>query len=455
MSAIAARSSPDAVEAFAGFCERHAGLTLEDFQARIVAAHREHRETLAILPRGNGKTTLAAALAVEHLVTTRSPAVYIAAASRDQARVMFEAARDMIAADRDLARAVTVRHRELRANGGHLRVLSSDGPRAHGLIPTLALVDELHAHRTPDLYTALRSALGKRAARMLTITTAGYDPESTLGQLRGRALELGDQDHDGALTVARDPAGSFAMLEWALTLDDDLQDPDVLKTANPASWVTRQWLAEQIASPGMHPLEVARYHACAWTYGARSWLPHGAWDACRGDATIKPGEAMWAGVDVGGERSATALVWATADLRIASKTWTGENAVLEVPHAIRQLADTYDLRQVAYDPWRFQAPALELQRDGLPCVEFPQSHARMVPASEGLYAAITEGRLTHDGDATLTRHVLGAVAKSTGRGWRLDKSTRSAQIDAAVALAMAVELAQAPTPDPPRFLGWL
>jgi phage terminase large subunit-like protein len=164
---------------------------------------------------------------------------------------------------------------------------------------------------------------------------------------------------------------------------------------------------------------------------------------------------VWAGVDVGGERSATALVWATQDLRVGSQTWTGENAVLEVPGAIRQLAASYDLRQVAYDPWRFQAPALELQRDGLPCVEFPQSHARMVPASEGLYAAITEQRLTHDGDATLTRHVLGAVAKSTGRGWRLDKSTRSAQIDAAVALAMAVELAQAPTPDPPRFLGWL
>ncbi len=456
MSATAARSSPDVEgEAFARFAQRHAGLTLEDFQERIVAAHREHRETLAILPRGNGKTTLAAALAVHHLVTTPRPAVYIAAASRDQARVMYEAARDMIHADRDLARAVTVRHRELRANGGHLRVLSSDGPRAHGLIPTLALVDELHAHASPDLYVALRSSLGKRAARMLTITTAGYDPESTLGQLRGRALELGDQDHDGALTIAQDPAGSFCMLEWALTLDDDLADPDTLKTANPASWVTRKWLAEQIASPGMHPLEVARYHACAWTYGARSWLPHGAWDACRGDATIKPGEAVWAGVDVGGERSATALVWATADLRVSSQTWTGENAVLEVPHAIRQLAERYDLRQVAYDPWRFQAPALELQRDGLPCVEFPQSHARMVPASEGLYAAITEGRLTLPDDPELASHAAHAVARHSRRGWRLDKANRADNIDAMIALCMALERAEQPPPEPARILGWL
>jgi len=448
-------SSAERAAAFAAFAARHAGLQLEPFQARIVGAHHEHRETLAILPRGNGKTSLAAALAVEHLVTTRQPAVYVAAASRDQARVLFEQARNMVQGDRDLSRHVTVRHRELRANGGHLRVLSSDGPRAHGLIPTLALVDELHAHRSPDLYVALRSALGKRSARMLTITTSGYDPESTLGQLRARALELADIERDGELTIARDPAGNFAMLEWALTLDDDLADPDVLKRANPASWVTREWLAEQIASPGMHPLEVARYHACAWTYGQASWLPTGAWQACKGDATIQPSEAVWAGLDVGGERSATALVWATADLRIGSRVWTGDEAVLEAAAAVRELAGRFDLRELAYDPWRFQAPALELQRDGIPAVEFPQSHARMVPASEGLYAAISEKQLTHDGDPVLARHVLGAVAKSTGRGWRLDKSTRSAQIDAAVALAMAVELARTPAPPPTRLLGWL
>ncbi len=79
----------------------------------------------------------------------------------------------------------------------------------------------------------------------------------------------------------------------------------------------------------------------------------------------------------------------------------------------------------------------------------------MTAASERLHAAIVEKRLRHPGDRDLDRHVAGAVAKQTGRGWRLDKSERSAQIDAVVALAMAVERAQAPKPEPPRLLGWL
>ncbi len=164
---------------------------------------------------------------------------------------------------------------------------------------------------------------------------------------------------------------------------------------------------------------------------------------------------MWAGVDIGGERSATALVWVTEDLRVGCKTWQGNDAVMHVAPALRELADRYVVRAVNYDAWRFQSEALQLQAERLPMVEFPQSHANMVPASEGLYAAIIEQRITHDGDPDLTRHVLSAAAKSTGRGWRLDKATRSSQIDAAVALAMAVRSASAPKPTPPVVLGWI
>ena len=69
--------------------------------------------------------------------------------------------------------------------------------------------------------------------------------------------------------------------------------------------------------------------------------------------------------------------------------------------------------------------------------------------------AVVERRLRHPGDSDLDRHLAGAVAKATGRGWRLDKSERSAQIDAVVALAMAVERAQAPQAAPVQLLGWI
>jgi hypothetical protein len=91
---------------------------------------------------------------------------------------------------------------------------------------------------------------------------------------------------------------------------------------------------------------------------------------------------------------------------------------------------------------------------GLNTVQFAQSHARMTVASEGLHSAIVEKRLRHPGHPHLDAHVAQAIAVKTGRGWRLSKSGRDAQIDAAVALAMAVEPAQ-DKPEQVRLLGWL
>jgi phage terminase large subunit-like protein len=85
---------------------------------------------------------------------------------------------------------------------------------------------------------------------------------------------------------------------------------------------------------------------------------------------------------------------------------------------------------------------------------FPQSPARMIPASDRLYRAIVERRLTHPNDTDLNRHVASAVALDTPRGWRLAKAHRTAQIDAVVAIAMAVDRAEQ-KPKPVRLLGWL
>jgi len=455
MIMISPSLSPSAdLERFEAFCA-YVGLQLEDFQRLILGEiFAGRRELLCLLPRGNGKTTLFSALGLFHLLTTPKPAVYCAAAGTDQARLMFEAARDMAARHPEIDRRITPRYKELRVEGGFLRVLSSDAPRAHGLQPTLALVDELHAHHSPDLYVALRTALGKReGAQLATISTAGYDHASTLGRLREKALSLSDVARDGTLTVARSP--SFTMLEWACAEDGDLEDPEVLKTANPATFVTEDFLAEQIQSPGLHPLEVARFHGNVWTATADSWLPVGAWQSCAGDATIEDGEPVWVGVDVGGERSASAVVWVTEDLRVGAAIYHGDEAVLDCLAKVRQLAATYTVAEVAFDPWRFGQAAIELEREGLPVIAFPQSNVRMVPASELLYAAVKERRLEHPDDPQLNRHMAAVVARQTERGPRLDKAKSRHQIDGAVALAMAIDRAEAPKPEPARLLGWL
>ena len=66
-----------------------------------------------------------------------------------------------------------------------------------------------------------------------------------------------------------------------------------------------------------------------------------------------------------------------------------------------------------------------------------------------------EGRLTHPDDPDLNRHLAAVVARQTERGPRLDKAKSRHEIDGAVALAMAIDRAQAPKPEPARIIGWL
>src|SRR3712207_1615031 len=137
---------------FGAFCEL-IGLDLEPFQRRIVAAaNGRERELLVLLPRGQGKTTLLSAVALHHLLTVERATVYVAAASREPPPILYEQARTF--APRLELPLVAIPHLELRyvddpaepkLASGHFRVLASDAPKLHGLTPSLAIVDELHA----------------------------------------------------------------------------------------------------------------------------------------------------------------------------------------------------------------------------------------------------------------------------------------------------------------------
>jgi phage terminase large subunit-like protein len=128
--------------------------------------------------------------------------------------------------------------------------------------------------------------------------------------------------------------------------------------------------------------------------------------------------------------------------------------VLDCAERVRELAGEFEVAEVVHDPWRFQQAALELEREGLTVVSIPQSPSRMIPASERLYRAVIEGRIRHPNDPALNSHVANAIAKDSPSGWRLDRAHRSAHIDAVIALALAVERAEA-KPEPVALLGWL
>lgn len=220
----------------------------------------------------------------------------------------------------------------------------------------------------------------------------------------------------------------------------------------PRPWIKVADLKRQRAA--VPDLAWQQFHCCRWGLSEGSWLPAGAWQACVGTPHFEDGEPIWVGVDVGGDRSASAVVWVNADLHVGAAIYHGDAGVLECVAQVRDLASRYNLREVAYDPWRFGQAAQELERERVPVIEYPQTDVRMVPASLRLHAAITEQRLTLPADADLASHAAHAIARHSRRGWRLDKAARSDNIDAMIALCMALERAEF-KPEPVELLGWV
>ena len=443
---------------FTSFCGQ-VGLHLEPYEGKIErAVAGPQRETVVLIPRGNGKTSLLAAISLHHLVTRPGAAVYAAAASREQARILYEAA---AAYARVLDHPNLVdRHLELRwcedpskprEFTRHMRVLAAEARLLHGLKPTLVVIDEMHAHPDDEVYIALRTAMLKiPGSKLIVISSAGQGADSPLGRLRARALAQPVVTRKGAFTDAL--GAGLRLLEWSLDEDADITDPKVVKRCNPASWITPEALEEtRLAVP---ELSYRRFHCGQWTERASHWLPAGAWQACTGAPVFTAGEDIWIGVDVGGERSASAVVWVNQNLHVGCEIYHGDEGVLECVTQVRELAGQYNLRSLEYDPWRFGQGAQELEAEGIACNAFPQTDARMVPASDRLYRAVVERRLVLPDHPEMRTHAANTIAKQSRRGWRLDKPDLRVPNDSIIALAMALDAVESP-PAVVEVLGWV
>jgi phage terminase large subunit-like protein len=433
---------------------------LEPFQRKIAkAVLGNEREALILLPRGNAKTTLTALIALHHMLSTEGAKIYFVAASVPQARIAFEAAADF--ARRLDHPNLAFRHLELRwcedpdeptVFSRHMRVLGAEGPRLHGLSPTLMVLDELQAITRTDIYPALASALHKAPqSKLIVISTAGSGVDSPLGALRQRALGLRSVKRRGALTDAQ--GEDLRMLEWAVPAEDSELGIKDVKRANPALWLTPKALRAQ--RDRLAGVDFRRFICNQWVADITSWLPGGSWQARAGAPSFEDGQKIWIGVDVGGTEADTAVVWVNERLDVGVRIFSGDEGILHAKEQIENLAERFKIVECSYDPWRAKQLALELQERRIRTVEFPQTASRMHPASERLYRAIIEGRLTHPDNAALNRHVAAAVAKSSPRGWQLAKAPGGGNVDGVIALAMAVDRASEPPPPPTEFLGFL
>lgn len=421
-------------------------LILELFE---VEKHGKRRYKWALwgVPKKNGKTELAAMLALYFLLADGepSPLVVCAASTKEQANLVFGAAKTMCELSPTLSRFTETFRDQIEAKtplGGVLKKVAAVDGANDGMNISAVICDELHewsGERGENVWNVLTNGTGAREQPMvLQITTAGFDRESLCYREyeRGRKIESGESDRRNYHFF------------WASAPDDaDPSDPQTWALANPSYGVTVQpeFFHDQFETKPLFIFQ--RYFTNVWTTADSAWLPAGAWADCFDpqDTVIPEHAAVWAIVDIGFKSDASAVVvlWTRPDGRVVPEAHIfepPENGKLDlaaVDNCIRDMAVRYHVNGVLYDKWAFEHQAQQLSAEGLLMVEFPLTNERMCPASQALYDAIVQKKFAHNGDPKLAAHVAAGATKDTERGWRLTKVSRGAgRIDALICMCI-------------------
>jgi phage terminase large subunit-like protein len=432
---------------------------LEPFQRLIVQKHfvpwEKSPETLALLPAGNGKSTLLAALGLHHMLTTKVAECIVAAASADQAENIFIQMAGFVQRSElrlDVKRGIRAIYHEgdgpNRKPLGRIRVIAADEQRASGVIPSLVLVDELQAHPNGHLYNVLQQRLNKRHAKMLTISNAGWEQQSFLHDIRKQAHAHESFTRTGMLNQAQ--VGSMEFLEWCLGDGDSPHDLRAVKRANPLRSVKLQDLKVRHESGGLLWPEWLRATCGIWTIAKTQWIQEELWDARKADiGNVQDGDEVYvairAGAGIGiGIVSPRDDGRVAVDIEVIPPPPNGRVALRDAEHTLRRICERYKVKEIAYDYDQFGRSAELLEEAGLPMEKIPQSPKMLAIATTTLWRLISGGLLQHDGNSQLRGQVLAGEAKDGTSGWRLVPTAETAGL---IALAMAVNQAtQKPAP---------
>jgi len=457
--------------------------TLRPWQARVVrqlfATGRDGlrivRTCLLMLPRKNGKTELAAAIAIYCLLFDGQTGgeIYLAAADREQASKVFQAMVTMLRADAELLAVVEIVESQKRivhpASGSICKVLSAEAYSKHGLNSSVVIFDELHAQPNRELWDVLATSQGARLQPLLVaISTAGYDRNSILWELYVHAKRVLERPEI-------DP--TFLPIIYEAPADADWRDERVWLRCNPAlgdfrSLDEMRTMAQRAAEIPAQENAFRRLYLNQWTEQAARWIALTAWDACAQPTPTYTGRACYCGIDLSTTTDLTALVGVypcdggfdvracafMPDAKVRERSrrdrvpydeWIRRGFLIATPgnvvdyERVRLEIQAWDadgdVREIAYDPWN--APDL-VQRlsaqDGFTCVPMRQGFASLSAPTKSLEKAILSRELRHDGHPVL-RWCIGNVAVETDAAGNLKPSKKRSheRIDLVAALVNA------------------
>lgn len=442
------------------------------------------KDVFLMVPRGNRKTSLAAALALLHLFgPERVPAgqIIFAASDREQAGIGFREAAEIVRMGKTLKAASRIydahnssKSIKSKIDGSTLKAVSSDGRAQHGTTPTFILADEIHVWKGRELWEALQSGMAKRPNGLTVVaTTAGRGREGLAPELYNyaRGVALGQIINEEYLPILFEPEDGD---RW----DDEAVWHKVnpgLAHGFPSLEGLRSLAKKAIDNPGDR-YSFEQFNLNRWLGNSRDPLFNfDTYDACKVDETDAElaGLPCWLGVDLSRSGDLTAVVAAFQhptgevtlrpvffvpgdDLKARSDRdgvpyarWAAKGYVRvcngpiidesEVEDAIRDFCDRFDVHEIAFDPHLANRLMQRLFDDGLPVVEVRQGPLTMGAAGADL-ERIVNGRLVrHDGHPVLRHHLASVVAVRTDTGLtKMHKGRNTDRIDGAVAAAMAV-----------------
>lgn len=474
------------------------------FGWKRVDGTRRFRRVFVWVARKNGKTELAAGIAILMLLGDAEPGgqVFSIAAEKDQASIVFNKAATMVAYSPTLSRSLecmkpAIYCPQLNAS---FRPLSGKPAGKHGLNMSGLIGDEIHEWRNGDLYTFVHdSAAARRQPLEVLISTAG---------VKGSHGEEVWDECQSILSGEVDAPDTLVVV-YAAAPDDDWTKPETWAKANPNLGVSVKLeamadacrLAQQL--PRLEN-DFRRYKLNQWTEQAVRWLPiDGAddkghrfgWDHCVGpvgwealEETLR-GKRCFGGLDLSAVQDLSALVWwfpvqpgletptvlarfwKPADLikdhtkrdKVPYDRLVKEGALLTTPGnvidheairarvlkdaekfkvAFRNEKRAADQGGLAIDRFDASETYVKLNGEGLPVVLYGQGFVSMSAPAKAIERYVLSNGFHHGGHPLLRRHAQAVAIETDAAGnIKPSKDKSTMRIDGIVALCMAEGIA--------------
>ena len=446
--------------------------------------YRQFNTAYIEIPKKQGKSELAAAVALLLLCGDgeERAEVYGCAADRNQAKIVFDVAVDMVRFCPALSKRVKILESQkkityLPTNSSY-QVLSADVANKYGFNTHGVIFDELHTQPNRKLFDVMLQGSGDARMQPLyfLITTAGNDTNSICYEVHQKAIDIAE---------GRKVDPTFYSVIYGAAEDEDWTDPEVWKKANPSLGITVGIDKVQAAceSAQQNPGEENAFRQLRlnqWVKQSVRWMPMDKWDACAFPVSEDDleGRICYGGLDLSSTTDITAFVlvfppldeedkyyilpyfWIpeeTLDLRVRRDhvpydLWERQGTLMTtegnvvhygyIEKFIERLGEKFNIREIAFDRWGAVQMVQNLEGMGFTVVPFGQGFKDMSPPTKELMKLVLEEKIAHGGHPVLRWMMDNIFIRTDPAGnIKADKEKSTEKIDGAIATIMGLDRA--------------